>query len=94
MKKEDLKAALVTRDFERAQNLIAEWGARVREDIKAASTQAERQRIFDDALAFAEGNVYLTRVVRAHISAELQANSASFLYRDAESEQHRWQIKA
>jgi hypothetical protein len=94
MNKEELKTALANRDFDRAQALILEWGTSVKAGIRAASGQSERQRIFDDAVSFAEDNIYLTRVIRAHIAAELQANSASFLYRDTDLEQPRWQIRA
>ena len=94
MNKEELKTALANRDFDRAQELILEWGTSVRAKIRAASGQTERKRIFDDAASFAEDNMYLIRVVRAHIAAELQANSASFLYRDTNLEQHHWQISA
>jgi hypothetical protein len=71
-----------------------EWGTSVKAEIKAAAGQAARRRIFDDAVSFAEGNIYLTRVVRAHIAAELQTNSVSSHYGDTDLEQHRWQVRA
>lgn len=94
MNKQELKAALANRNFERAQALILEWGTSVKAEIKAASGQDERQRIFEDAVSFAEGNIYLTRVIRAHIATELQTNSVSSVYCDTDLEQHRWQIRA
>jgi hypothetical protein len=92
MKIEELKAALLNRDFYQAEFLIGEWGKSVTGEMKAASGETERRRILDDACAFAEQNICLTRVIRAHISAELQANSASFLYVDPNLEQPRWRL--
>jgi hypothetical protein len=94
MNKDDLKAALANRDFDRAQSLILAWGTSVKAEMRAASGQTERQRIFEEAVSFAEGNIYFARVIRAHIAAELHANSASFLYCDTDLERHRWQIQA
>jgi len=89
-----LKAALLNRDFEQAQLLIAQWGKHVSAEIKSASSDGERRRILEEARLFAESSIYLTRVVRAHIATELQANSASFLYLDVEPEQHGWHVRA
>jgi hypothetical protein len=90
--KEAVKAAFLDRDFERGQSLMREWCKQASAEMKAASGDVERRRIFEDARSFVEENIYLVRVIRAHISAELHANSASFLYADPDSEQHRWRI--
>ena len=94
MQKEELKTAFLNRDFDRAQALLNEWAQDVSVGIKAAQGDAQRRRIFDEACSFAEGNICLARVVRAHIATELQANSGSFLYQDSDLEPTRWQIKA
>jgi len=93
MTTDELKSALLDRDFDKAQSLINAWGASIRRAIKAAPGDAERYRILEDAQAFAEQHLYLARVVRAHIATELQANSASFLYASAELEQPRWRFR-
>jgi hypothetical protein len=94
MRKEDLKNALLNRDFDKAQSLINEWAALAKAQIRGASGQSERQRIFDEAVSFAQDHIFLTRVVRAHLATELKVNSASLLYHDADSVQHHWQINA
>jgi hypothetical protein len=94
MNGQELKTALANHDFDRAQALVPEWGKMVLTDMRSASGEAELRRILDGALAFAEDHVHLARVIRAHIASDLEANSASFLYRDADLEQHRWQLKA
>jgi len=90
---EELKNALLNRDFERAQSLISAWGEEISWSVKAASGPAERYRILEDARSFLEQHLYLARVVRAHIATELKANSASFLYANTELEQPRWRVR-
>jgi len=92
-KDEELKDALLNREFERAQSHISAWREAVAESMKTASGSAERYRILEDAQAFLEQHLYLARVVRAHIATELQANSASFLYANTELEQPRWRVR-
>jgi hypothetical protein len=94
MIKEEIKAAYLNRDFERAQLLMAEWCKQVAIEMKTASSKRELRQKYDEAHAFIQENIYLVRVVRAQIATELQSNSASFLYRDADSERHRWRISA
>ncbi len=93
MTSEDLRTALLNRDFERAQRLIRQWGEEAAQRIAECRSPEERRRIFDDARAFGEQNLYLAQVVRAHISAELHANSASFLYAGSNPEQSRWNVR-
>jgi arginine repressor len=93
MRKEELKDALLNRDFERAQALISAWREAISASMKAASDSAERYRILEDAQSFLEQHLYLARVVRTHIATELKANSASFLYRNTELEQPRWRVR-
>jgi hypothetical protein len=90
--KEEIKAAFLDREFELAQSRMREWCKQVSIEMKAASGDVELRRIFEDARSFVEENLYLVRVIRAHISTELHANSASFLYTNPDSEQHRWRI--
>jgi hypothetical protein len=94
MIEDEIKTALLDRDFDRAQSLIGEWGKSIAVAMQAAAGEAARRRIYDEARTVVESNTYLARVVRAQIATELHANSASFLYRNADLEQPRWQIKA
>jgi hypothetical protein len=91
---QELRSALLERDFTRAQSLITAWGNAVSAEIKAASGETERRRILEEARSFGEQSLYLAQVVRAHIATELNANSASFLYADAELELPRWRLSA
>jgi hypothetical protein len=90
---DDIRAALLNHDFEAAHNLIELWGESVRQRISSADEQA-RQSIFEEAIAQANDNLHLTRVLRSHISLELQDNSVPFLYSDAETERHCWHLNA
>jgi hypothetical protein len=91
---EELRSALLERDFTLAQSLVRAWGDAVSAEMKAASGEAERRRILEEARSFGEQNLYLAQVVRAHIATELNANSASFLYADADLELPRWRLSA
>ncbi len=91
---EELKSALLNRDFEHVEILLNEWSESLARDMKAAPNVVERCRILEDAHAFVQQHLYLARVVRANIATELQANSASFLYAGPELEQPRWRVKA
>jgi len=93
MTREELKDALLNRDFDRAQSLISAWGEAISRSMKAASGSAERYRILEDAQSFVEQHLYLARIVRARIATELQSNSASFLYSNTELEQPRWRVR-
>jgi hypothetical protein len=94
MTKEDLKTALLNRDFERAQTLIAEWGSSVKSAMKVATNESELRRVFEEAQALAQEYMCLARVVRAHIAAEWDSNSGSFLYRETELERPRFRFNA
>ncbi len=91
---DELKSALLNRDFDRVQALIGTWRDEILRCLRTASGSAERCRILEEARSLGEQNLYLARVVRAHIATELQANSASFLYADTELEQPRWRVRA
>jgi hypothetical protein len=94
MLNDDLKSALVDRDFDRATLLILEWGTSVKDTLNAAKGELELRRVFDAAQTFARESLCLASVVRAHIAGELEANKGSFLYRDADLERPRWRVSA
>ena len=94
MLKDAVKQAFLNNDFELGSSLVKQWGASVKAEMMNAACQEDLRRIVDDALSYAEGNLYLARVMRAHVATELRSNSASFLYRQTELEQHRWHVKA
>lgn len=91
---DELKQAILNRDFDRAQELIAAWGQDIRARMRTAAGSTELRRIHEDATSFGEETLYLAHIIRSQIATELQANSASFLYRDADLKQNRWQIQA
>ena len=93
MTNEDIRRALVNQDFEQAQILIAQWGESVCERMSMADP-AEREQIFESAIAEATDNLHLSRVLRSHISRELKDVSIPFMYQDAERERHCWRFSA
>jgi hypothetical protein len=92
--RQQLKAALLNRDFPQAQTLIEEWGKLVARSMQAAGSEAKRRQLLDEAVTLGQQSLYLARVVRANIVSELHANSASFLYADSSLEQPRWHLSA
>jgi len=93
MTSDQLRNALINRDFDQVQSLIGEWRKSILSALTTAPSAAERCMILDDARAFGEEHLYLARVVRAHIATELQANSASFVYAGTDLEQPRWRLQ-
>ena len=91
---EELRIAILNRDFERAQSIIAERTKAIASEVKAATGAVQRRRILEEAVDRAEQDLCLARVIRAHIASELKANSASFLYAESELEQPRWRVSA
>lgn len=94
MNGEEVKTAILNRNFTLAQELFEEWGTRVKQLIKLASGNQERKEIYERARLFAETNLLLTRVIRAQIASERSTLSAWVQYSDFDLEQHRWQIRA
>jgi hypothetical protein len=89
---EELKSALLNRDFTLAQTLIRAWGKTVANQLRAATGETERRCIFEAAIESGNRNMVLAQVVRAHIASELQSNTASFRYLQPDLEPPHWRL--
>lgn len=94
MTHQQLIAALNHKDFESASLIAKQLGKQALLDLQSAPTDEARSEIYKSSTAIISDALHLARVLRSHIASELYANSASFLYRNADLEQAHWQIKA
>lgn len=81
-----LTRALETGDFETAERVAIEYGESV-----AASGNAAAVR---QALDTLNDCLHLTRVLRAHLAAQVHANSPAVEYQPIASESRLWQFEA
>jgi hypothetical protein len=86
MQAKQLTRALEAGDFETAERIAIEYGTSV-----AASGNAAVLRRALDTL---NDSLHLTRVLRAHLAAQVRANSLAVEYQPAASENRLWQFEA
>jgi hypothetical protein len=86
MRPGQLTSALEAGDFEAAERIALEYGASV---VAAPQPAALRQ-----ALETLNDCLHLTRVLRAHLAAQVRANSPAIEYQPASSENRHWQFEA
>lgn len=90
---QELEQALAAGKFEAAQPQIAAYGRQVREQLRAATSKAEREQIFHTAIARLERFQQLSRAMRAHLHSRLQTVSGGIRYQAYEPPQHRWHVE-
>ena len=81
-----LTRALEAGDFETAERIAIEYG----ESVAASGNAA----VLRQALDTLNDCLHLTRVLRAHLAAEVRANSPALEYQPAASEDRHWQFEA
>jgi hypothetical protein len=86
MRAEQLTSALEAGDFEAAERLAIEYG----DSVSAAPHAAALQQ----ALETLNDCLHLTRVLRAHLAAQVRANSPAIEYQPATAENLHWQFEA
>jgi hypothetical protein len=90
----DLINALKSKNFEEAIACAARLGEQALRDLKSAPDNETRTAIFRKNTAALADALHLARVLRAHLSAELNTNTGTLLYQQVDSERNRWRIHA
>jgi hypothetical protein len=90
---EAVARALRSGDFETVQQLSVELGAAIRLAMTAANL-ANRVAVFERWNERIQDHLSLARVLRAHISSQLQANTAACLYQPDPGDDHCWRFDA
>jgi hypothetical protein len=90
---EALRRALTAGDFESARQLSAARGQAI---IRQASAAAPREKanIVQQGLGRLQEHLSLARVLRAHLAAQLQINTAVHRYQPISSRAHSWHFEA
>jgi hypothetical protein len=90
---EELQRALTARDFETARKLSRLLGQAI---IRQASAAAPRDRaaLVQQGLSRLQEHLNLARVLRAHLAAQLQTNTAVCLYQANSGRGHSWRFDA
>jgi len=89
-----LAQALKNADFVAVQCAALEFGNGVRAELDAAGDPLRRLAICQGALETLHMHLHLTRVLRAHLAAQLLANAGSCLYAEPETDGHCWKFEA
>lgn len=90
---EAVSQALQAGDFEAAERLSIDLGAAIRLELAAASP-AEKLALFNQRIGRFQEHLNLARVLRAHVSSQLQANAAACLYQPESGTNHCWRFDA
>ncbi len=90
MQAEQLTRALESGDFEAAERIAIEYGNSVAAELRTGGDTAVLRQALD---AFND-NLHLTRVLRAHLAAQVHANSPAVEYQPVASESRHWQFEA
>lgn len=80
MQAEQLTRALEAGDFETAERIAIEYGASVVAGIETSGDPQGRAAVLRQALATLNDCLHMTRVLRAHLAAEVRANSPAVEY--------------
>ncbi len=94
MLEKELIDALKSKDFTEAIACAARLGEQALRDLKAAPDNETRTAIFHKNTATLADALHLARVLRAHLSAELNTNTGTLFYHQVDSERNRWRIHA
>jgi hypothetical protein len=91
---EALRRALTAGDFDKARVLGEQLGQAIIRRASAAEPSA-RNAIAREGSARIKEHLSLARVMRAHLSSQLQNNTAAFLYQaDSSAHDHSWRFSA
>jgi hypothetical protein len=90
MQAEQLTRALEAGDFEMAERIAIEYGNSIAAEIRAGGDIAVARQALDTF----NDSLHLTRVLRAHLAAQVHANSRAVEYQPAASENRHWQFEA
>jgi hypothetical protein len=90
MQGEQLMRALEAGDFELAERIAIEYGNSIAAEVRADGDIA----VVRQALDTFNDSLHLTRVLRAHLAAQVHANSPAVEYQPAASEGRHWQFEA
>jgi hypothetical protein len=90
MQADPLTRALEAGDFEAAERIAIEYGKSVAARIRAGGDIA----VLREALDTLNDRLHLARVLRAHLAAQVCANSLAVEYQPAASENRHWQFEA
>ena len=86
--------AIESGDFAAAQPLILEYAKTVRQELSSAETPNQRESIFGAALQTLNQHLHLTRALRSHICARLQAITGQSLYSAPGRQTYTWHMDA
>jgi hypothetical protein len=94
MQAEQLTRALEAGDFEMAEHIAIEYAASVAAQMQTSDDTAGKAVVLRQALDTLNNGLHLARVLRAHLAAEVRANSPALEYQRAASEGRHWQFEA
>jgi hypothetical protein len=89
-----LTRALEAGDFETAERVAIEYGESVAAQMQTSDDTAGKAVVLRQALDTLNNCLHLARVLRAHLAAEVRANSPALEYQPAASEDRHWQFEA
>jgi hypothetical protein len=90
---EAVSRALQAGDFETARRLSVDLGSAIRLEL-AAARPAQRVLLFKQRIGSFQEHLSLARVLRAHVSSQLQTNAAACLYQPEQGGNHCWRFDA
>jgi hypothetical protein len=90
MRAEQLTSALKAGDFEAAERIAIEYGHSVAAEMQAGGDTA----VLRQALDTFNDHLHLARVLRAHLAAQVHANSLAVEYQPAAPQGRHWQFEA
>jgi hypothetical protein len=88
---ESISRALKAGDFDTVRQLSSKLGQAIIREANNAP-EPERRALVDRSLNRLREHLSLARVLRAHISSQLQKNKAASLYQESPSGSHRWRF--
>lgn len=94
MNDQALAQALQCSDFAAAERCAEEYGGSVRAELNVTTGWERRAAIYREAIETLQNHLYLARVLRAHLAAQVQGNTGSCLYAAPAADRHCWQFDA
>jgi hypothetical protein len=88
-----LKQALTAGDFETVRQLSAPLGQSIIREA-AAAAPPDRAALVQQGLSRLQEHLSMARVLRAHLAAQLQTNTAVCLYQPFADRDHSWHFEA
>jgi hypothetical protein len=89
---EELRRALASGDFGRADKLIPRYRDHLHRELIAAKSLGNRLLIIEDSRQLLQDSLHLARVMRAHIASKLRATESIDVYQHRPNSGSRWSV--